>query len=58
MPGRRLTLFGVFDDLRLADDVDLDLAGIFQLRLDLLRQLTGEDDHVVLGDILEEAWCL
>ena len=48
MPGRRLTLFGVLDDLRLADDIDLDLAGIFQLGLDLLRQLAGEDDHVVL----------
>ena len=32
-------LFRVIDSLRLADDVDLDLTGILQLRLDLARQM-------------------
>ena len=30
----------------------LDLAGIFQLVLDALCQLTGQDNHLVLADLL------
>ena len=32
--------------------MDLDLAGIFHLFLDLLGQVPGQDDHLVLADLL------
>ena len=44
--------FCVLDRFGLADDVDLDLAGVFEFGLDLLGKIVGEQDHVVLGDFL------
>ena len=35
-------LFGVLDDAGLPEDVDLDLAGVFQLLLDLLGDVPGQ----------------
>ena len=32
--------------------MDLDLAGVFHLFLDLLGQVPGQDDHLVLADLL------
>ena len=45
-------LLCVFDALRLADEIDLDLAGIFHLFLDLLGQVAGQDHHLILVDLL------
>ena len=45
-------LFRVLDDLGLPQDVDLDLTGVLHFLLDLLGQVPGQDDHLVLADLL------
>ena len=45
-------LFRVFDGGRLAQDVHLDLAGIFHLFLDLFGKLARQNDHLVLADLV------
>ena len=45
-------LLGVFHDLGLTQDVNLDLTGVFQLVLDTLGQLAGQNDHLILADLL------
>ena len=45
-------LLGVIHGLGFADQVDLDLAGVFELCLDLLGDVVGHEDHVVLGHVL------
>ena len=45
-------VLGVFHSLGFPDDIDLDLAGVFQLGLDLLGNVPGQEDHIVLGDHL------
>ena len=45
-------LFCVFDSSRLSEKIDLDLAGIFQLALDLLCDLSGEENHFVFGNLI------
>ena len=45
-------LFCVFDRFGLPDHVDLDLTGIFQLRFQLSGDVPGQEDHIVLGDLL------
>ena len=47
-----MNLLCVVYSLGLADEVDLDLTGVFQLAYDLLGDLPGQQDHVVLGDVL------
>ena len=44
-------LLGVIDGLRLAQDVDLDLAGIGQLVLDLLGNVAGQENHLILANV-------
>ena len=48
---RDFCLLCVFDGLGFADDVDLDLSGIFELGLDLLGKIMRKQDHVVLADL-------
>ena len=45
-------LLGVIHSLGLADEVDFDLAGVFQLGFDLLGDVVGQQSHIVLGDVL------
>ena len=45
-------LLGVFDGLRLAQEMNLDLTGVGQLSLDLLGDVAGQQDHLVLTDLL------
>lgn len=48
---RDFCLLCVFDGLGFADDVDLDLSGVFELGLDLLGKIMRKQDHVVLADL-------
>ena len=43
-------LFCVIDGAALADDIDLDLAGVIQRVLDLLRDLAGQQDDLIVAD--------
>ena len=45
-------LLRVFDNLRLAQDMHLDLTGILQLVLDALGELARQNDHLILGHLL------
>ena len=45
-------LLCVFDHFGLPQDMDLDLTGIFHLFLNLLGQVPGQNDHLVLADLL------
>ncbi len=45
-----LILLRVLDGAALADDVDLDLAGIIQRILDLLGDLAGQQDDLIIAD--------
>ena len=47
-----LCLLGVLDGLGFPDQIDLDLSGVFQLVLDLLGDLPGQQHHTVLADLL------
>lgn len=46
----RRVLLGVTDHAALADNIDLDLTGVFDLGLDLFRQLTGYEHHALVAD--------
>ena len=45
-------LLGVVDGLGLPQDVNLDLTGVGELLLDLLGDVAGEQDHLILADVL------
>ena len=45
-----LILLRVLDGAALADDVDLDLAGIIEGILDLLGDLAGQQDDLIIAD--------
>ena len=47
---RERILFCVIDGAALADDVDLDLAGVIQRVLDLLCDLAGQQDDLIVAD--------
>ena len=47
---RERILFCVIDSAALADDVDLDLAGVIQRVLDLLCDLAGQQDDLIVAD--------
>ena len=49
---RVFKLLGVLDGLGLTQQVDLDLAGVLQLVLDLLGDIAGQQDHLILADDL------
>ena len=44
-------LLGVFDSLGLSQDVNLDLTGVGELLLDLLGDIPGQQDHLVLANL-------
>ena len=44
-------LLGVFHDLGLTQNVNLDLTGILQLILDALCQVAGQNDHLILAAV-------
>ena len=44
----QLGLFGVFHGPGLPQEIDLDLAGIFQIAFDLLGDVPGQEHHLVL----------
>ena len=47
-----IRLFRVVDGLGLAQEIDLDLAGVGQLVLDLLGDVAREQHHLILRDLL------
>ena len=47
-----MDLFGVLDDLGLPEQMDFDLTGVLQLVLNLLGNVPGQQDHLVLTDDL------
>ena len=47
---RRKRLFRVLDDLDFPQQMHFDLAGVFQLVLDPLGDVPGQEGHFVLAD--------
>ena len=48
----RFLSFCIFRDAAFADDIDFDLSGIFKLCFDLVRNISCDDDHLLVSDLL------